>query len=275
MNTRLLVLVFVTLSSNVQADLQIGIQSGDGSDSTISSNGLFAKMQDSQQPTYVIIDYQKSLFSMVDPQRQKAMQATANDFASMGSVATTPVKLDLKKAGNGPSIASYASQKFTLSVDGQHCSTIFGSQAVLKKKGMQPLLDAMTQLQQQSQRMLSGLRGAVDPCTQAGLQMAKYFKVTGAPLRILDKNDQLESQITSINDNKNLPANTYDIPANFERINIKDQMGQSSQSMPQGLGDDMPDMNAIMQQLQESGELTPEMMEQMKKMKEMLKQQIQ
>ncbi len=43
------------------------------------------------------------------------------------------------------------------------------------------------------------------------------------------------------------------------------QAGQATQQLIQGMGDDMPDMNAIMQQLQQSGEVTPEMIEKMKK----------
>lgn len=272
---KMVIVVLVIMSSVVHADLQIGIQDGDGGNSTISSNGTLGHMSDSQDPSYVVIDYQKGLFSMVDPQRQQVIQATTQDFAGMGSGGDSQIRINLKKVGNGPKIAGYATQKFTLEANDKHCSTIFGSQAVLKKKSVQKLMGTMNQFQQQAQRMFGGLSGAMDVCTQAELQMADTYKTTGAPLRILDENGQLESQVTSIDTNKSLASDFYNIPGNFGIINAKDQMGQATQQIIQGMGDDMPDMNAIMQQLQQSGEVTPEMIEQMKKMKELLKQQYQ
>ena len=273
-----LIVALVTTPSAALADLQIGIQDGDGRNSTISSNGIFGHMSDSQDPTYVVIDYQKGLFSMVDPKRQQVMQVTTKDFAGIGSSANSKVRIDLQKAGSGPKIAGYATQKFTLGANGTHCSTIFGSQAVLKKKGIQRLMDTMNQFQQQTQKMFGGFRGTMDICTQANLQMADTYKTTGAPLRILDKNGQLESQVVSIETNKNLPPDFYNIPKNFKITNAKEQMkqaNQATQQMMESMGDDMPDMNAIMQQLQQSGEITPEMIEQMEKMKELIKQQYQ
>ncbi len=72
---QIVIVALVTMSSAVRADLQIGIQDGDGRSSTISNNDILGHMSHSQDPTYVIIDYQKGLFSMVDPQRRQVMQA--------------------------------------------------------------------------------------------------------------------------------------------------------------------------------------------------------
>ena len=273
----IVIAAIVAMSSVVHADLQIDIQDADGRINTISSNGIFSHMSDSQYPSYVVIDNQKGLFNMVDPQRRQVMQATTKDFAGMGT-GGDQIRINLKKIGSGPMVIGYATQKYILEADGKHCSTIFGSKAVLKKKGIQQLMDTMGQFQQQSQRALGGLLGTVNACTQANSQMMETYKTTGAPMRILDKDGQLESQITSINTNKRLAVDFYNIPDNFKVIKVKEQMdqaGQTPQQMMQGLGDNMPDMNAIMQQLQQSGQVTPEMIEQMKKMKALLKQQYQ
>lgn len=275
---QIVVVVLTMMTSAVQADLQIGIQDADGHASTISSNGVFGHMSDSQDLTYVLIDYQEGLFSMVDPQRRQVMQVTSKGMAVVGPSGGSKVLIELQEIGSGPKVAGYATQKFTMGANGKHCSTIFGSLAVLKEDGVRKLMENMNQFQQQSQRMFGGLRGTMDDCTLASLKMPEIYQTTGAPLRILDKNGLLESEVTSINTNKSLPANYYDIPASFKLVSMKHQLnqaGQASQQMLQGMSDDMPDMNGIMQQLQQSGEITPEMIEQMKKMQELLKQQYQ
>ncbi|MFT5657095.1 MAG: hypothetical protein ACI9KN_000367 [Gammaproteobacteria bacterium] len=270
---QIVIVALLAMAPVVQADLQIEIRDGDGRNSTVSSNGKQARMSDARESTYLVIDYSSGLFSLVDPQRRQVMQASAASFAGLAD-AGNKVKINLINQGPGPQIAGFATQKFSLSANDKHCTTLFGSKAVLEKKGLSELMDVMNRFQQQSQRMMGGFRNTKNICTQAQLQMAETYQTTGAPLRILDEHGQLESEVTGIDSNKSVSSDYYDIPANFDVVNIGDQMKQSGQAM-QGIVDEMPDMNAIMQQLQQSGEVTPEMIEQMKKMKQRLKQQYQ
>lgn len=267
---RQLILILCTLSvyGYSQADTQIKTIDKDGESSTITSNGSIVRLDNANEPGYVLIDTRQQQFKMVDAQRQQVMVVDLKSAKKQAPPATSQVKISLNKTGKGPKIAGYSTDKYTLSANGKLCNTIFSSKAVMKIKGIAELFDAMGTMEQQSLNMMGGFRSMMDECEEANMQSAELFKTAGAPLRIIEADGQLESEIQSINSNAKINKTYYQIPASYQQVSMQQQMDRARQQMQQN----MPDMNQIMQQMQQGGGMSPEAMEQMKKMQEMLQQ---
>ncbi len=267
---RQLILILCTLSlcGTTQADTQIKVMDKDGESSTITSNGNLARLDDSSEPGYVLIDTRQQQLKMVDPQRRQVMVMDLKNVKKTIQPVTNQVKVSLNKIGNGPKIAGYSTDKYTLTANGKLCNTIFSSRAAINIKGIAELFDAMDTMEQQSINMMGGFRSMMDECDEANMQSTKLFKTAGAPLRTLDADGQLESEVESINNNAKINKTYYQIPTGYQQVSMQQQMNQARQQMQQN----MPDMNQIMQQMQQGG-MSPEAMEQMKKMQQMLNQQ--
>ncbi len=259
---RQLILILCTLSLHgvTQADTQIKTIGNDGEYSTITSNGNIARIDNSSEPGYVLIDTRKQQFNMVDPQRRQVTVVNLKNSKKPAQAATNQVKVSLNRIGKGPKIAGYRTDKYTLSANGRLCNTIFGSKAALNIKSMAELFDAMDTMEQ-SLDMMGGFRSMMDECDEANMQSAELFKAAGAPLRVIDANGQLESEVQSINSNTKVAKNFYQIPASYQQVSMQQQINQARQQMQQN----MPDMNQIMQQMQQGG-MSPEAMKQMQQM---------
>lgn len=200
--------------------------------------------------------------------------------AKSGPTAAAQLGLDIKllNKGKGPTIAGFKTQVYSLQVNGKNCGTIFGSKKLLNKKGIKEIFSALSQLQNQTQNMMGAYRGMMGECEQAELQMSNSYNTTGAPMRLLDQQGQLESEVRKINDNAKTPASYYKIPATYRVTNMQEKMNQARQQNErtrQQMQDNMPDMNKLMQQMQQQQGMPPEALERMKKMQDMFKQQSQ
>jgi len=259
----------------LQADLQMVTRDKSGHNSTFTSNGKQARIDDNQNPGYILIDQQNNRIGMVDPQRREVL-----DMGPINDGQTVPMNsglsIKLEKQGNGPKIAGYKTKKFDIQVNGRHCGTVYGSRKAMKNKGIEQIFKAMATLQQQSSSLNQGFRslmdGRNDECDRAELEMNKHFKTSGVPMRILDRNSQLQSEVIKFNTKTKLPPDYYTIPKDFKVTNMQQKMNEAQQQMQQH----MPDMNQLMQQMQQDQQgLPPEAMEQMKKMQDLFKQQFQ
>lgn len=266
-----LFILTLNLCAYVQADTQIETIEQGGERSTITSNGKSARINNSKEPAYMLIDLKQQQFKMIDPQNRQIMLMDIKSRNKAPSANSSNITITLKKVGKGPKIAGYSTEKFNLLANGQLCNTIFGSQSVLKQKGITELFDALTSMQQQTDAMMDGFSSMMDECTLANLKADELTKTTGAPLKVIDANGQVETEVTAITTNAKIPDNYYQIPANYQQISMQQQMNQAQQQMQQN----MPDMDQIMQQMQQDGGMSPEAMEQMKKIQEMMQQQMQ
>ncbi len=258
------------------ADLRVTLKSGGGQISTITTNGQKARMDDPQDPSYVVANYASGQFNVVNLQEQEVLVMSSADMPVTSEVSASSVDIRLEKRSKGPTIAGYKTREYALTANGRHCATIFGSKKMLKKAGISGLFEFMGRMQQQSHKMMGAYRGTMDVCTQATQQLSQSYQTTGAPLRLLDETGKLESEVIKIKTDEKTKPGYYSIPAGFNVIIMKDKMNaasQQSQQMMEQMGGNMPDMNELMQQFQGQGDEIPEeAMEKLKQMQEMFKQ---
>ncbi len=255
------------------ADVQITIRDVTGESSTISSNGNIVRIDSDQQ--YFLLDYRAGEFKMVDPSRGQIMKSNLGG-EDAAPAAGPGVRIDFKSAGGGQKIAGYPTKKYRFSADGQNCGTIYASSKLLKDPGVRSMFESMRTMQQKSRQMMGGLGGFLSPCEQANLQLAESLASIGAPMKTLDEQGQLISEVLSVDTRKKLPGDFYDAPAGLKVVDLDDTIAGVKQQTQQMM-ENMPDMNQIMEQMGQGGagmseEMQQQMQQQMQQMQKMLQQ---
>jgi len=267
-------LLFISLLAlPALADIEITTRSPEGGVSTLISNGKTARMEGGGQPGFVLIDLTNGNMKMVDDRRRSVMEMGAPDMSLPGAGAPSMVQTELKDKGPGPKIAGYSTRRYEITANGRVCSTVYGSKAVLELTGVEEIFTALNKMQQQTQNMMGAFAGQRDTCEQADMQMSKQYHRTGAPMRMIDANGRLDSEVVSIRKNVTKPASFYATPTNYQVTNMQDEvndMHQQQQQVMQQMQQSMPDMQRMMQQMQQQGGMPPEAMEQIRKMQEMM-----
>lgn len=254
--------------TSVSAGTVIEIQSK-GDLTTVLTNGQYARMN-IPGSDYVIIDYRKQQAEVVSPQKHQVMLLDAKIMASANNASAVRTSLNL--LGNGPAIAGYQTQKYSYAANGKSCGVIYGSREAISANGMNDLLQAMKTMLEQQRAALGGFAGFVDDCTLADMQVTDHLKTIGVPMRT-ERNGMIDSEIKSIKLDVTLPENTFVIPASYKTITMQDNMQASSKNMASTR--QQPQVQEMMQQLQQmqqSGQVTPEMLQQMRRAQEMMKQ---
>ncbi len=270
MNFFPLTLLLLLFATGVAADVQIKIKDGGGRVSTISSNGKAVRIDEGSMPGYVLIDFTSGEFMMVDTTRRQIMHSSLDGGG--GASMQGSVRARLVESGKGPNIAGYSTRKFTFSAAGKPCGSIYASRELLKERNVMAMFESMRTMQQKSRGMMGGMSGMLNDCQRANLELADLLQASGAPMRIVDADGGLQSEVVSVDSGVSLGRQFFQAPAGMARVDLDQQIGEAMQQ-GQIMMENMPDMNQMMQQMQQGGGLmTEEMQQQMQKMMEQLKQ---
>ena len=269
MKTFPITLLLLLFATGLQADVQIKIKDGGGRVSTISSNGKAVRIDERSMPGYVLIDYASGEFMMVDTSRRQIMHS---NLGGGGASAQGGVPVRLVESGPGPKIAGYPTRKLAFSAAGKSCGTIYASRELLKDRSVVAMFESMRTMQQRTRGMMGGMAGMLDDCQRANLSLADALEANGAPMRIVGANGNLISEVVAVDSNVTLGREYYQAPAGMPRVDLDKQIGEAMQQGKQMM-ENMPDMNQIMEQMQQGdGQMTEEMQQQMQKMMEQLQQ---
>lgn len=247
---------------------------------TMLTDGKLARLN-MTSAEYVIIDYRKQLVKVVDQQNHQVM--VLNVAAAAKSIpGNNKVVVSLKKLGPARDIAGYETDKFEYTANGRSCGVILTSKKAYQEKGIQDLMSAMQTMVKKQRAMLGGFAGFVGDCTLADMQLVEYVSNIGLPMRT-SKNGVVETEIKRIRVDVALPADTFLTPAGYKTITMDDKVKQISKGLmnaPQGMPpaarqQGMPQgaqIQDMMRQMQQTGQITPEMMEQMRGAQQMMQQ---
>jgi len=264
-------LIALALFANVSADVQLKVKDGFGGNSTFSSNGQLVRIDSQKMHGFIIIDYAKGEFFMVDSKRNEIMKTSLDKVDATNAAA--PVSISLKDKGGGQKIAGYSTRKFELIADGERCGSVYASRQLLKDKNVRAIFESMRNMQQFSRGMMGGMSHTMPVCQRANMQLAEVIESSGAPLRLVDKGGKLLSEVLAVDTDKKFDSNHYALPGGMEVVEMTEKMNQSAQQTQQMM-ENMPDMDEMMKQMQQGGgQMTEEMQQQMKQMMEQLQQQ--
>jgi len=261
-------LVCLTLFAHAAADVEMTIKDGFGNSSTFSSNGQLVRIEGRKIPGFIIIDYSKGEFFMVDSKRNHIVKISLGQVNVANAAATLSVSL--KDMGGGQKIAGYLTRKFQLIANGERCGTVYASRKLLKDNNVRAIFESTRNMQQFSRGMMGGMSENIPVCQRASMQLADVIESSGAPLRVVDKAGKLLSEVLAIDANKKFAGNHYELPGGMEVVEVSEGMNRASRQMMEN----MPDMEKMMKQMQQGGgQMSEEMQQQIKQMMEQLQQQ--
>ncbi len=268
-------LVTLFLSTSVMAGTVIEIQNKNERMS-IMTDGQRARMNMSGAD-YIIVDYKNNNVSVVDPQKQQVMLLNV-DEAAMGNSAPL-VRTSVKRLSSGQVIAGYKTQKYSYTANGKSCGVIYGSTDAYQIKNIKALLAAMKIMLEKQRALLGGFAAFVDDCTLADMQVTDHVNTIGMPMRT-EKSGRVESEIKSINMGVVLPANTFVIPANYKNVTIQDKVKVATKDMAnvqqqvqqRSYYGQQQQVQKMARQMQQSGQMPPEVMERIRRAQEQMKQ---
>jgi len=264
-------LTALTLFVNAFADVQITVKDGSDGNSTFSSNGQLVRIDGKNMDGFIVIDYANGEFFMVDLKRNEIMKTSLGQIDA--TVGAAPLSVSLKDRGGGQKIAGHQTRKFEMIADGESCGTVYASSKLLKNKDVRAIFESMRNMQQFSRRLMGGMGEIMPVCQRANMQMADVIESSGAPLRVVDKDGNMLSEVLSVDTDKKFARNHYALPGDMEIVDMSEQMNQAAQQTRQMM-ENMPDMDELMQQMQQGGgQMTEEMQQQMKQLMEQMQQQ--
>ncbi len=258
----------------VQAGTIIEVQDQD-EQTKIMTDGQQARINASASE-YVIVNYKDQSVRLIDRQNRQVILFDS-DAAATGN--KPKMSVSINKLGSGQTIAGYKTEKFSYTANGKSCGVIYGSKDAYQLKGVKELLNAMNTMMEKQSAAMGGFTGMMDDCELADIELHKHITTTGIPLRI-ETNGSVDMEVKSIKTDAVIAADTFVIPASYEKVSMKQQMAAASKGMAQAQQQmqekdypsqmEMDQMMKEMQQLEQ--QLTPEMMEQMRRAQEMMMQ---
>lgn len=253
---------------SVQAATMVEVKDKNGL-SHIYSQGSQGRMEMAGGGEYMLVDTAKGTAYVVMPERKAALDLSESLKKADRPDSDRSVVTQFKQRGSGPTIAGYKTIKFDYSAAGKYCGSLFVSKAALKESGMGHIFGAMQKMGAQAQSYAEAFNTNTEPCEAADQQITGKIQEIGMPLRALDKNGVLESEVTRIEKNAKLPPGAFSFPNNYEVQNV----AQMQRGMQQQMQQQMPQMEQMLKQMQESGNLPPEAMEELERVRKMMQQQ--
>ena len=253
----MVVLLFFFLASPLGAATMIEIKSND-SISRIYSDGKKARMG-MDESGYIIIDPAAGTAHTVIDAQKEVVKITLDE-----DVATKEAKVDVKvkEAGAGPEIIGYSTMKYDFYINDQFCGSVFSSKKAMEEAQIQPVYTFIQKMTAKMQALSSQFSPQNDPCLLGGAAMTEKVMALGLALKSVEKDGSVSSEIVKIDTKAQLPEKAFVIPEGYQ---VKD-MNQMHESMQQGMKNPDVDLGEMMKKLEESGDMPPEMLEQMKQM---------
>jgi len=220
---RLFLAVSVFALSSAQAATLVEVKHAEGL-SRLYREGPAARMEMPGERGFVLMDTSQQTLFVVMPEQRMALDLS-DTLKADAPGAGSPVNATFSKEGGGPTIAGYRTYRYSYTVEGTRCGTVFASKEALEHAGMQDLFAMMERMAGQAQAVASAFTSNTDPCQQADHKLGEKVQSVGAPMRVLDPGGAVVSEITRIDRNAALPPNAFAIPAGY-RVQNASQMLQ-------------------------------------------------
>ena len=263
-------LLFFGLCNAAWADVQIQFKNVKGIASTISSNGKKVRINDAQMPGYVLVDSASGEFFMVDPKRKEIIRARPVEIAV--DEEDERLSISLMPRGAGDRIAGYSTGRFDLISNGIQCGRVNGSSELVKNEDLRNMFKAMQAMHKMMRSLMAGMAGLLTECERATSRLADLVDTAGFVMRVVDDQGKLLFEVLLVNTNATLAAGYYDLPEGMTVVDMNDKVEQAMHK-GQELIQQVPDMNQIMQQIQQNGgQIDDATMQQMQQMMEQMQE---
>lgn len=192
------------------------------------SDGHRARMDLPGEEGYMLVDYRSKGMLMVVPNKHQVIDMGADsgdDSAVPGS------HVELIPRGNGPQIAGYDTQAYSLIAQGQNCGLVFGSHAALRNREMSDLFVALSAMVDSQRNALGSFAAFMNVCTLASMDFAAHADTTGMPLRMIDASGETLSEIKNIDTDADVPSRVFEVPKGYKVVAMHGELAQVAESV--------------------------------------------
>jgi hypothetical protein len=271
MKTMLYCLLTLGVCNFAWADVQITFKDISGATSSMYSNGRKVRINGGRMPGYLLVDSASGEFFMVEPQRKEIVRVDPGEIAGMAEVSA--LNVSLKSRGGGEKIAGYSTGRFDLIANGMACGTIYGSSELIRNSELRRMFAAMQGMHKLARVMVAGVSPMLTECQRASARLADLADSSGFVLRVIDDKGAQVFEVLSLDTDATVDQGEYELPQGMRLIDMNEKM-KAAANQGQQMLQQMPDMNRMMQQMQQNGgQMTPEMQQQLQDMMKQLQQQ--
>jgi len=221
-------------------------------------------------PGYVLVDSANGVFLIVDPERNEAIRATPVEADGVEEDAR--LSITLKPRGVGEDIAGYGTGRFDLISNGIQCGMLNGSSELMQNQDLRHMFEAMQGMHKMMRSLSAGMAGLLTECQRATSRLADLVDTAGFILRVVDDKGELLFEVLSVSTDVKLADDYYALPAGMKIVDMSEKTEQAIQK-GQKVIQQMPDMEQMMQQIQQNGgQIDAETQQQLKQMMEQMQQ---
>lgn len=146
--------------------------------------------------------------------------------------ASAPIKAELLKQGDGPTITGYTTVIYQVTADGRPCSDTYFSQEATKIPFLQDFLKAYNQLSYS--RKPKGL--PQPPCQQAHENLVEQLLALGIPMKMVMKGREKDTvlfEIVNLKTDEKVNADMFTVPKDYQEISEAEMIKQRRKQMQQ------------------------------------------
>ena len=200
--------------STANADIVIEFNN-QGSESQFLSNGKMARINTRDTDDYMLVDYEKNTIYSVSSAQNQVVNLSES-LPSIGVSEPPQIKLALKPIGEGPDIVGYPTTRYRFSANGESCGTIYASKDALSGTAVEDMFDTLKAIADSHMQSLGGFAALIPVCQLAKIELANQFKEIGAPMRVTNKDGDVDSEISKILKNASVETEYYALPARYQ-----------------------------------------------------------
>ena len=221
----LLATLLTAFTLTALADTVIESREPGGKTGRISISGDWVRFDDAGGggEGYMLMNAKQRRFYVVVPGER-----TIIEFGSKPYKKGEQPAVEFRDGGNGPRIAGYATRKYELLVGGESCGQRFYSTQAAEIADLRSLLSAIGGFNPEAfmpEEMVQGFRDRTNPCDMAELRLDEKERAKlGFPMKRLDPEGNIESEVVSITRNASLKDGLFDLPQGYARTSVKEMM---------------------------------------------------
>lgn len=254
--TQMIRLAYLSLFSfsQLQAATLIESRTIDDSLNRIIIESDKVKLDMPEDNSFMLMDLKTNSLKMVIHNEKQVMDMSEFIQSDKTTASSSDSRYQIKKKGSGPKLLGYDTTEYAIYANKQYCGSSFVSAQAMKDTGLSRFADKLSDLQSGMNQQMSQM-GGIDPvnlssdCEKAEEALDKKLSKIGMPLRSINADRQLQSEITKIQKNYKLSANSFSIPKGYKQTSQAEAMNEAMQGMQQEMQDMMKNMPPEMRQM--------------------------
>ena len=196
-----------------------------GAQSQFLTNGSKARINSRGTDDYMVVDFDTRTIYSVAPDKKQIANITES-IPSIIAIEPPRVRTDIKPAGDGPVIAGYSTQKFRLSANGEYCGMVFASKDALKGTTIENMFGTLKTMSDSHIKSLGAFAAIIPSCQLAMLRLTDKLPYIGAPMRVIDVEGKVDSEITRIIKSAGVEPHNYTLPGNYKMASTGELLEQ-------------------------------------------------